>query len=122
MDRAEVRGLHLIVLDLSPSSPEATKVFEHWSFVLTCYKNSLPNMTSQQALEMLAVFISHDNFILISGSDTYEAAMNSLKEAFIKKPNEVVARHRLLTRQQQPAETIEDFIRSPPPNSGVQLC
>ena len=106
-------ALRPLRLEVSPSGSDATQVFKHWAFVLDCCRSSLPATHSpQQALGLLAASLSHVNYSLIAGCETYEAAMVRLKSYFIRTPNEVVARHQLLTRKQQPSESTEDFVRS----------
>ena len=46
----------------------------------------------------------------IEDCDDYDSALEVLDQLFIKKPNEIFARHLLATRQQKPGETVVEFL------------
>ena len=104
------RGLRPDRLDVSPNSPDAARVFKHWMFIFRRYKNTVEG-NNDDYLGLLANSLSSENFELISDCSTYDGAILKLKNAFIQPANEIVARHRINTRRQNAAETIDEYLR-----------
>lgn len=103
--------LRPIILEVQPTSQEAPRVFKHWKFVLSQYLTALPNESNDLHLGILARSLSPNNFELISECGSYDAAIQVLNSIFIKPPNNVVARHTLMTRRQLPQESIDEYAR-----------
>ena len=55
-------------------------------------------------------YVSHNVYEYIEDCDDYDSALEVLDQLFIKKPNEIFARHLLATRQQKPGETVVEFL------------
>ena len=60
-------------------------------------------------LQLLFAYVSADVYEYIEECETYAAAIEKLKNIYIKTPNFIFARHKLATRKQQPGETFEEF-------------
>ena len=60
-------------------------------------------------LNTLINYISPGVFQLIS--DTYDGAIATLESIFIRKKNEIFARHLLATRRQKSGETLNEYIQ-----------
>ncbi|XP_066950829.1 uncharacterized protein [Macrobrachium rosenbergii] len=105
------RALRPERLDILPTSPDAARVFKHWLFIFSRYKNATEG-TNDVYLGMLANALSPDNFELISDCSTYDDAIAKLNKVFIQPANEIVSRHRLATRRQMSGETIDEYLRA----------
>ncbi|XP_066945262.1 uncharacterized protein [Macrobrachium rosenbergii] len=105
------RALRPERLDILPTSPGAARVFKHWLFIFSRYKNATEG-TNDVYLGMLANALSPENFELISDCSTYDDAITKLNKVFIQPANEIVSRHRLATRRQMSGETIDEYLRA----------
>ena len=54
--------------------------------------------------------MSPDVYAYVEDCADYEAVVQTLQNLYIKRPNEVLARHLLTTRRQQPNESIDGFL------------
>lgn len=63
-------------------------------------------------LRILVNFVSPTIYEYISECGTYESAISTLKEIYIKPTNEVFARHLLTIRKQQSGETLDEFLQA----------
>ena len=92
--------LKLERLDTPPNTPLSSKNFNHWfrSFSSFLCKIIEPNVhTDLDKLDTLINCISSDVYEYIAECNTFDNAVNRLKELYIKPPNEVFARHLLAT-------------------------
>ncbi|KAL7633358.1 UNVERIFIED_CONTAM: hypothetical protein RMT77_016229 [Armadillidium vulgare] len=105
------RGLRPDRLETLPTAPDAPRIFKHWLFVFTRFKNAIEG-GEDSYLGLLANYLSPENFELISDCTTFTDALKILKDAFIQPINEVVARHRLSTHKQESGETVDEYLRS----------
>ncbi|KAL7639654.1 UNVERIFIED_CONTAM: hypothetical protein RMT77_010157 [Armadillidium vulgare] len=105
------RGLRPEKLEVLPTSPEAPRVFKHWLYVFTRFKETV-EASENAYLGILANSLSSENFEIIADCTTFVEALNTLKDAFIRPANEVVARHHLSTRKQTSSETIDEYLRA----------
>ena len=96
-------------LEILPTSPDARLIFKHWLVTLKGFIATLP-ATGNKFL-CLINSISHENFEIISDCDTYESALAKLESTYIKPPNAIVARYKLMTRKQENTESIDDYVR-----------
>lgn len=97
-------------LDLDPNSPTASKEWKYWkrtyeNFIAECGENA------PDKLRTLVNYVSHTVFDLIEDCSTYEDATRILEATFVKAPNEIFARYLLASRQQQPSESLDEFLR-----------
>lgn len=104
------RGLRPERLEVLPSSPDAARIFKHWLFVFKRYKSTVKG-SDDGYLGLLANSVSPENFEIINECKDYDDAIALLSEAFVRPPNEVVARHKLATRKQCQGESIDEYIR-----------
>ncbi|KAL7630179.1 UNVERIFIED_CONTAM: hypothetical protein RMT77_019682 [Armadillidium vulgare] len=105
------RGLRPDKLEILLTSPEASRVFKHWLYVFTRFKETI-EASENAYLGILANSLSCENFEIIVDCTTFDEALNTLKDAFIKPANEVVARHHLSTGNQTSSENIDEYLRA----------
>ena len=98
--------------DVSINSSSAAQEWVHWFMTFENYISSVQDVTDHQKLQLLINFVSHSVFELIAGCTTYDDAINNLKSVYIKRKNEIYARHKLASRKQQPGESIDSFVQT----------
>ena len=107
--------------DCDPNSPGSDKQFKHW---LTTFKNfvgtintasSASNTDAEAApdtkLNTLINYISASVFEYIADATTYDAAIKTLTDIYVKPVNKIYARHKLATRKQGESEDLDAFIQ-----------
>lgn len=89
--------------DCEPNVPGADKQWRHW---LRTFQNFIraAGETGPNKLDTLINCVGANVFELISECDTYDSAIDVLKRAYEKPPNEIFARHTLATRRQGPGK------------------
>ena len=103
--------------DVEPSSPKAAKLWKHWfktfsAFVDRCTQiATVQHVAELDKLSILNAYVSSDVFEFIEDCETFEAAKEKLENLYVKKPNEIFARHLLSTRKQKPEETLRAFLQ-----------
>ena len=95
---------------------------EEWQYFKTTLDNFIKRLEKKAAaadpietvdkLEILTVLLSPSIHKHVAQCTTYEEAIKELTNLYIKKPNEIFARHQLATRKQQPGETLDDYFQA----------
>lgn len=101
-------------MDTPPNTPLSSKNFNHWfrSFSSFLRKIIDPNIhTDLDKLDTLINCISFDVYEYIAECNTFDTAVNRLKELYIKPLNEVFARHLLATCGQKEEENIDEYVQ-----------
>ena len=101
-------------LDTPPNTPLSSKNFTHWfrSFSSFLRKIIDPNVhTDLDKLDTQINCISSYVYEYIAECDTFDTAVNRLKDLYIKPPDEVFARHLLATCGQKEEENIEEYVQ-----------
>ena len=91
------------------NTPSGSKEFQHWLRTFEYYLDVLPEENLDK-LRVLTNFVSPAVFELISECTTFDNAIDTLRDVYIKRPNTIFARHRLATRRQQPNETFDEYL------------
>ena len=99
-------------LKVNASHPRATLVFDHWLRILEGSIAQISDPTDAKKLHMLIKNLSAENYALVKECTSYASAVKALKDTFIRKPNLLVARHKLASRRQEPEENIRDYVDS----------
>ena len=97
-------------LDLDPNSPSAAKEWKHWHKTFTNFLSECGERAPDK-YRTLINYVSHNVYEYIEDCADYESALEVLNQLFIKKPNEIFARHLLATRWQKSGETLVEFIQ-----------
>ena len=98
-------------LSLSPTSPTASKEWKHWlatlsNYFLACGQNAPPKLAT------LVNCVSFEIFEYIEDCLTYNEAVDTLRNLFVKTPNEIYARHQLAVCKQKPGESLDEFLQT----------
>ncbi|CAK8698052.1 unnamed protein product [Clavelina lepadiformis] len=102
-------------LEIDVNSDTAAKSWKHWKKTFENYTiehEAQVNSTAFNKLRLLTNFVSAEIFEFIEDCTTYEAAVEILQDLFVKKPNEIFARHLLATRKQQNGESLQEFMQA----------
>ena len=97
-------------LHLDPNSPSAAKEWKHWHKIFTNFLTECGSRAPDK-YRTLINYVSHNVYEYIEDCTDYNSALEVLNQLFIKKPNEIFARHLLATRRQNPGETLVEFIQ-----------
>ena len=100
-------------LSIDPNSASATKEWRHWKKIFTCYVNRfLSSADGSRDEDMLAALVScatPEVYEYFDHCETYQEAETTLEQLYVKKPNDIFARHLLRIEKQKPNQTLEDF-------------
>ena len=95
-------------LEVLPNSKDSAKTFKHWKMTFEHYAAVFPE--SSNRLHILINLVAPEVYDLFCQDATYEEAITTLTNCYIKQPNEVYARHLLATRKQQPGESFDAYL------------
>ena len=115
--------------DCDPNAAGADKQFKHWlktfqNFVSTIKFETAATagtedtvqtaaaQTEQLKLTTLVNYIAANVYEYIADSETYDDAINTLTNIYVKPVNEIYARYKLATCQQSEGESIDAFIQN----------
>ena len=103
-------------LSVDPNSQDAAKQWKHWARTFDNYLESLEQERRDgdpaiNKLRILTNSVDYKVFDYIEDSESYDAAIATLKALYVKTPNAVFARHRLATAKQQPGQTLSEFLQ-----------
>ena len=103
-------------LSVDPNSQDAAKQWKHWARTFDNYLESLEQERRDgdpaiNKLRILTNSVDYKVFDYIEDSESYDAAIATLKALYVKTPNTVFARHRLATAKQQPGQTLSEFLQ-----------
>ncbi len=97
--------------DADPSASGATKSWIHWK---RTFENFLAVLLDENIdkFRVLTNFVSPTVFEFIEECTTYEAALETLDNIYVKLTNEIYARHVLATRRQQTGESLDEYLQA----------
>jgi len=106
-------------LETSTEDPEAATAFKYW---LSTFETFLQTVEARQAAinhdvevnrkGLLVNFLSPVVYSYVEDCETYEEALVILKRVYVKRKNDVFARHLLATRKQRTAESLQQFLQA----------
>ena len=105
------RALRPTRFEITPNDSNAAKEYQHWIKTFENYCEVLPQ-TGLDKLKLLTNYLAPHIFDYVIDKTTYETAVETLKNLYVKPTNEVFARHLLAVRRQQSGESIDDFLQA----------
>ena len=101
-------------LSIDPNGSGAAKEWRHWRSTFLGYANKyITSVTSDDVdgdkLLALVSCATPEVYEYFDHCRTYEEAESLLERLYVKKPNDVFARHMLRVEKQKPNQTLEDF-------------
>lgn len=104
------------IFETDHNDPKAAK---QWKYFFKTFENFLTKVEHNEdddedanKLQLLVNHVSPDVFTYIEDCETYDAAIEVLKNIYVKPPNTVFARHLLATRRQQDGESLDSFLQA----------
>ena len=95
--------------DSDPAAPGAEGKWLHWHRTFSHYLTVI-----EEGADPLATLVNHvssEVYSLIAESSTYDGAIAILQARYVKRKNEVYARHLLATRRQEAGETLDQYVQ-----------
>ena len=105
------RALRPDRFDSMSNLPSSAKEYSHWFKTFEIFLGVLPQ-TDLDRLKVLTNFLSPNVFEYASECETYEEAVQILRNIYVKPANEVFARHILSIRKQQSNESIDEYLQA----------
>ena len=104
-------------LTVETTAPDASKIFTYWLRTVTDYIDYLGEGCAEDApainrARILISCLSPCIYPLIEEVETFEQIVATLKAAYIKKKNNVYARNFLVSRHQQPGESVTEYAQT----------
>ena len=100
-------------LSLDPSSPDAAKHWKHWRRTLENYLDSALGAEQEgrdaAKFRVLINCVDFRVYDYIESCNSYETAITTLANLYVKTPNAFFSRHLLATAKQKPGQTIREF-------------
>ena len=101
-------------LAIDPNSAFATKSWRHWKRIFLSYVNRyITNTTSDDVdndrLSALISCSTPEVYEYFDHCTTFDEAEKLLDQLYVKKPNDIFARHLLMMEKQKPGQSLEDF-------------
>ena len=101
-------------LSIDPNSPSASKEWKHWVRTFRSYVGRyVSDLNEEEAdrdkLEALVNCATPEVFEFFDECQTFKEAVETLEKLFVKKPNNIFARHLLQAARQKPDQTLADF-------------
>ena len=104
-------------LSINPDVPDAAKIFKFWLRTIEDFIEGLSEERGENApainkKRIIISFLSPEVYPYVEDAESYEDVVAALKRTFIKRKNNVYARHLLVSRRQGPEETIAEYLQA----------
>ncbi|XP_042212521.1 uncharacterized protein LOC121859652 [Homarus americanus] len=96
-------------LDVDPNSPAAEKKYKHWRKTFENFIDECGDRAPDK-LRCLTKYVSATVCEYFADATGFETAIQVLEKVYVKKKNDIFARHQLATRRQRPSETLDEFL------------
>ena len=97
--------------DANPDASDAKSKWQHWYKTFSNYVDDIEGITDENKLKVLMNHLDSAVFEYISNIETYDAALTTLRNVYVKPTNEVFARYRLAICKQQLGQSLEKFMQ-----------
>ena len=97
--------------DTEPDEATAAKQWTHWFKTFTNFLATLPTENLDK-LAVLTNYIAPNVYEFISEVPSFEIAVKTLKDIYVKPKSEIFARHLLQTRKQETSETLDLYLQA----------
>ena len=94
-----------------PSGSRASKAWIHWKRTFDNFLSVLPSKDLDK-FGVLTNFVSPTVFEYIEECSTFESALETLQNIYVKPTNEIYARHLRATQRQQSGETLDEYLQA----------
>ena len=99
--------------DTEPNTPNADKIWIHWKKTFENFILALQSANTDpiQKYSVLINYVSPNVYMYISDLNSYDDAMVTLENLYVKTKSEVYARHVLATRKQNESESLDQYMQ-----------
>jgi hypothetical protein len=98
--------------DCTSDDPQATSQWMHWFKTFSNFVEQITSDKKSDKLHLLINFVSPSVYNFISEAKSYEAAIKTLENIYIKPKNTIFSRHQLYSRKQSSSESVSQYIMS----------
>ena len=98
--------------EIDPSAPDMKRRWLHLHKTLTGCIDSFADITEANKLKILINHVDAATYELISEVDTYDEAVRTLRNIFVKPTNEIFARYQLSTCKQKSNQSIDEYLQN----------
>ena len=95
--------------DVLPGNTSAE--WNHWYQTFCNFIDSIEELKPDK-LKTLVNYVSPRVYKYITDAKTYDEAITQLRNMYVKSKSEISARHILVTRRQQPGESLDDYVQT----------
>ena len=104
-------------LSVETTAPDASKTFTYWLRTVNDYIDYLGEGRAEDApainrVRIIISCLSPSIYPLVEEDEAFEHIVATLKAAYIKKKNNVHARHLLVSRHKQPGESVTEYAQT----------
>lgn len=98
-------------LEANPECPSSKQKWRHWFRTFESYIESFEEILKANRLSILFNHVDSSIYEYISKANDYAAAVQILRNLYVKPVNEVFARYQLHTCQQQAGQSLKEFLK-----------
>ncbi|XP_054257187.1 uncharacterized protein LOC128982154 [Macrosteles quadrilineatus] len=98
-------------LSIDPNSSTAEMEWDHWLRTFTNF-TEVTEANESEKLKLIIKYVVPLVYTYISECFNFKDAIGNLQNLYCKPVNEVFARHKLSTRQQQPEESVDQYLEA----------
>ena len=102
-------------LTADPNSADGPRAFKYWIRTVEDYLSTLQEYRKENEPEInkariVRSFISQDIFALVEELQDYDSIIATLRQVYVKRKNNVYARHLLVSRKQETGENVAQYL------------
>ena len=98
-------------------SEDCRKIWTYWYRTFTGYVQKYDNLFDGNKLALLINHVDSAAYEVISGSRSFEEAINELQKVYGMAPNPIFARYLLQACRQQTGQSLDDYFQKLKPHS-----
>jgi len=103
-------------LAIAPSAPDADKAFKYWlrtveDFIESLEESRAENDPAVNKKRIIVSCLSPETYLYIEDADSYDDIVTILRQIFVKRKNNVYARHLLVSRRQAAGDSISEYLQ-----------
>jgi len=102
-------------LAIAPSAPDAGKVFKYWlrtvENFIESFESRAENDPAVNKQRIVVSCLSPETYLYIEDADSCDDIVTILRQIFVKRKNNVCARHLLVSQRQTSGESISEYLQ-----------
>ena len=102
---------------IDPNAPDASRVFKYWLQTVEDYIETLNELRHEEApalnrTRIVRGFLSPEVYPYVEDATDYETIIAQLRLIYVKRKNNIYARHLLVSRKQAAGEKISEYLQA----------